>query len=74
MPDYQLVPTKHARDGAHFIPKYDAENKLGAWAYKVDVKPTEEGLAGNLNGGSAVPKDNIALAGVPLSLLVLRCS
>lgn len=65
MPDYQPAPTKHAREGVHFVPKSEVDNKLGAWAYKVDVKPTEEDLPGLLNGGSVVLKDNVALAGVP---------
>jgi hypothetical protein len=38
MSDYQPAPTKHSRDGAHFISMSGTESKLEAWAYKVDVK------------------------------------
>jgi amidase len=61
------IDQSEAKDCLLFL-QHDVEsmdNRLGAWAYKVDPKPTEEELNGILKGGSVVLKDNMAPAGVP---------
>ena len=56
------LPVKYSRMPGH-RPKFD-ENPLNAWAWKAEVKGAAKG---QLEGKTIALKDNISLAGVPMS-------